>query len=130
AGLQVRWCRRASAGADSVQVMFVRLASLGFGEESAQRTCGSAAHGLTVRGCATQRVAPTRGAAGAGPAERPCVGCDRELGGPPLALVRYAPISLYELNVRLSYSDGYYSWGPGPVNCGRSEEPRVGKEVR
>src|SRR5438876_1020616 len=46
----------------------------------AQRTCGSAAHGLTVRGCATQRVAQKRGAAGAGPAERPCVGYDRELG--------------------------------------------------
>src|SRR5437870_8532504 len=33
----------------------------------AQRTCGSAAHGLTVRGCATQRVALKRGAEAPGP---------------------------------------------------------------
>src|SRR5438552_2182097 len=37
------------------------------GEESAHRTCGSAAHGLIVRGCATQRVALKRGAEAPGP---------------------------------------------------------------
>src|SRR5207244_10598652 len=54
---------------------------------SGQRLCGSAAHGLIVRGCATQRVALKRGAEAPGPRNGRASAATARWAALPFALV-------------------------------------------
>src|SRR5438874_6380211 len=79
------------------------------GEESAHRLCGSAAHGLIVRGCATQRVA--RNEPRKRRAKQTAVRRLRSRDGrpSPVALAPWALTLQLERGALPRYSDHYYS---------------------
>ena len=91
----------------------------------AQRTCGSAAHGLTVCGCATRSVAPKRGAAGAGPADGRASAATASWAAPPLGIFRVAPHVLHEQRVRLRWPSNAIARLCGSNNRGYGAVPNA-----